>query len=287
MDGNIQKYRALITAVDTGSITKAAESLNYTQSGISRMIGDLESEWKVTLLERRHAGVRLTSDGMQLMPHIRSLCADAEELAAAVDELNGLRSGLIRIGMFSGAGNLLAPIIAGFRKENPGIDFQLMTGEYGSVEEWIAAGNVDCGLTRLPVEKDLETVFLQQDVFVAVLHLNHPMAGKQFYPVSAVEGESFLRQETGSGRDLTELFDRCGVNPESGILVGEESSIPAMVENGLGIAILPRLMAEHTSAKVALLPLDVPAYRSIGISLRSRKGSSLAVRRFLEYLQKI
>lgn len=287
MDGNIQKYKALLAAVDTGSITKAAESLNYTQSGISRMIGDLESEWRVTLLERRHAGVRLTSDGMQLIPHIRSICSDADKLLSAVDELNGLRNGLIRIGAFHGAGSLLAPVAAGFRKKYPGIDFQFMTGEYDEIEDWIATGNVDCGLTRLPVRKDLEAVFLMQDSFAAVLPENHPAAKNSFFPVASVEKEVFLMQQSGSLSDLSELFERCGVEPGTSFLADEEHSIPEMVENGLGMAILPGLTAEHTSAKVAVIPLDVPAYRNIGLALRNRKGSSLAMRRFLEYLQNL
>ena len=63
MDMNIQKYMAFIKTVERGSFTKAAEILNYSQSGISRMIGDLEKEWKVSLLERNRTGVKLTSDG--------------------------------------------------------------------------------------------------------------------------------------------------------------------------------------------------------------------------------
>ena len=63
MDMNIQKYLAFIKTVEYGSFTKAAEILHYSQSGISRMINDLEKEWKVVLLERSKAGVKLTSDG--------------------------------------------------------------------------------------------------------------------------------------------------------------------------------------------------------------------------------
>ena len=64
MDMNLQKYMALVKTVEYGSFTKAAEMLNYSQSGISRMINDLEKEWKVTLLERGRSGVRPSSDGM-------------------------------------------------------------------------------------------------------------------------------------------------------------------------------------------------------------------------------
>jgi DNA-binding transcriptional LysR family regulator len=64
MDMNIQKFMAFVRTVEYGSFTKAAEILNYSQSGISRMINDLEKEWGVSLLERGRSGVRLTSDGL-------------------------------------------------------------------------------------------------------------------------------------------------------------------------------------------------------------------------------
>lgn len=67
MDGSIQKYMAFVKTVECGSFTKAAEQLSYSQSGISRMINDLEKEWKVVLLERSKSGVKLTSSGMKLL----------------------------------------------------------------------------------------------------------------------------------------------------------------------------------------------------------------------------
>ena len=74
MDGSIQKYLAFVKTVECGSFTKAAELLSYSQSGISRMIGDLEREWKVTLLERSRSGVRLTSEGIRLLPYAKRVC---------------------------------------------------------------------------------------------------------------------------------------------------------------------------------------------------------------------
>ena len=76
MNLNIQKYMAFIKTVEYGSFTKAAEILNYSQSGISCMIHDLEKEWNVSLLERGRAGVRLTSDGMKLLPYAQSIYND-------------------------------------------------------------------------------------------------------------------------------------------------------------------------------------------------------------------
>ena len=86
MDTNLQKYLALIKTVEYGSFTKAAAILNYSQSGISRMINDLEQEWGVALLERSRSGVRLTSDGMKLLPYAQKVCQDYDKLQAQVDE---------------------------------------------------------------------------------------------------------------------------------------------------------------------------------------------------------
>ena len=88
MDMNIQKHLAFVRTAECGSFTKAAEMLNYTQSGISRMISDLENEWGVVLLERGKNGVKPTSDGMKLLPFARSVVREYENLTNEVNEIN-------------------------------------------------------------------------------------------------------------------------------------------------------------------------------------------------------
>jgi len=130
MDMNLQKYMSFVKTAECGSFTKAAELLNYSQSSISRMINDLEKEWKVALLERSVGGVKLTSDGMKLLPYAKSVVAEFEKLQMEVDELNGLQSGLIRIGTFSSvATHWLPNIIKEFQKAYPNIDYELLLGD--------------------------------------------------------------------------------------------------------------------------------------------------------------
>ncbi len=79
-----------------------------------------------------------------------------------VDELNGLQSGLIRIGTFSSvATHWLPNIIKEFQKAYPGIDYELLLGDYTEIEEWISEGRVDCGFLRLPTDSDFETIFFR------------------------------------------------------------------------------------------------------------------------------
>ena len=118
MATNFQKFMAFLTTIEYGSFTKAAEILHYSQSGISRMIQDLENEWHVTLLERGKSGVRLTSDGIRLLPYIKNICRDYQELQTEIDDLNGLQSGILRIGAFTSVSSFWLPnIISAFRKD--------------------------------------------------------------------------------------------------------------------------------------------------------------------------
>ena len=170
MDASIQKYQAFVRTVELGSFTKAAESLSYSQSGVSRMVADLEREWKVALLERGRAGVRLTSEGTRLLPCIRRVCEEHARLQAQVDELNGLQAGLIRIGTFSSvATHWLPNVIRAFQEDYPNIDYELLLGDYGEIEEWVLEGRVDCGFLRLPAHRGLETAFIERDELLAVL----------------------------------------------------------------------------------------------------------------------
>ena len=286
MDMNIQKYMAFVKTEEYGSFTKAAEILNYSQSGISRMIGDLERDWNVVLLERGKSGVKLTSDGMKLLPFAKNVCVEYEKLQMEVDELNGLQSGLIRIGTFSSvATHWLPNMIRRFQKDFPGIDYELLLGDYTEIEEWILSGRVDCGFLRLPARPELETHFLEQDRLLAILPENHSLARLEKIPVAALCNEPFLLLEKGAKAEVSEIFELCDLTPEIHFTTWDDYAIMSMVESGLGISILPELILKRVPYRIVAKELDVPAYRKICIALRSRKNASLAVRRFLDYLQ--
>ena len=192
----IQKYLVFIKAVEYGSFTKAADVLGYSQSGISRMINDLEREWKVSLLERGRSGVHLTSDGKELLPYAKNICSEHEKMMMQVDELHGLQSGLIRIGAFSSmATHWLPDIIKNFKEDYPHIDYELFLSDYSEIENWIFEGRVDCGFLRLPVRPEFETVFLEEDRLLVILPENHPLADCERFPAKALCDEPFMLPE--------------------------------------------------------------------------------------------
>lgn len=286
MDTNIQKYMAFVKTVEYGSFTKAAEVLNYSQSGISRMINDLEKEWSVSILERGRAGVRLTSDGLKLLPFAQNVCNEYQKLQVQVDELNGLKSGLIRIGTFSSvATHWLPNIIKEFQKDYPNIDYELLLGDYTEIESWISEGRVDCGFLRLPTHPEFETIFLEQDKLLVVLPEDHPMANCECFPVKALSDYPFMLLEKGAKAEISEIFEKSNIEPKVRFTTWDDYAIMSMVESGLGISILPELILQRIPYRIVIKELDIPAYRMIGLAMRDEKSASLAVKRFLDYLQ--
>ena len=285
MDVNIQKYLAFLKTVEYGSFTKAAEVLNYSQSGISRMIQDLEKEWKISLLERGKGGVRLTSDGYKILPYAKRVYEEYQHLQMQIDEINGLQSGLIRIGTFSSvATHWLPNMIKRFQEDYPNIDYELLLGDYTEIEEWIAEGRVDCGFLRLPTLPEFETIFLEEDKLMAVIPENHPLADLEKFPVKALCDEPFMLLEKGAKAEISAVFERNHLTPNVKFTTWDDYAVMSMVESGLGISILPALILKRVPYKIVAKELDVPAYRKIGFVLRSEKTASLAVKRFMEYL---
>ncbi len=286
MDMNILKYLAFIKTVEYGSFTRAAEILHYSQSGISRMINDLEKEWKITLLERNRSGVKLTSDGSRLLPYAKGLCNEYQKLQMQVDDLHGVQSGIIRIGTFSSvATHWLPNIVKAFQKDYPGVDYELLLGDYTEIEEWISEGRVDCGFLRLPTKPEFETISLAHDKLLAILPENHRLTSYEKVPIASLCDEPFMLLEKGAKAEISEVFERNNLTPRVHFTTWDDYAIMSMVESGLGISILPELILKRIPYRIVAKELDVPAYRDIALALRDKKTASLAVKRFLEYLQ--
>ena len=218
---SIRKYIAYLRTVETGSITQAANELGYTQSAVSKMISDLEQDWQVKLLTRNHSGIEISSDGMVLLPTIREIVKDYEDLNFAVSELHGVQSGTLRLGCFTSlAISLLPEILKDFHQTYPNIQIQLMTGEYYEISEWLCRGAIDCGFLAIPASNDFETTTILHDTMVAILPKDHPMADASVIttsiPRSPMTRRATSRSCPWSRRDLASAScTACSSSPDA------------------------------------------------------------------------
>ena len=284
MDGNIQKYLSFVKTVECGSFTRAAELLNYSQSGISRMIRDLEDEWNIILLERGKAGVRLTSDGMALLPYAKSLISEYEKLLGEINDLSGLQSGLVRIGALEPAARSVLPqVIAAFSRDYPGIGIDIMTGSDEETSVWLEQGMIDISVSKLPAPGDMESVFLTQDRLMAVFPAAYAPPRDAAVPPATLCDYPFIMPEKGMKQEITLIFENSGLSPRAKISASGDQTVLSLAEKGLGVTIMPGLSLRGVSYGVEVRELDLPAYIDFGVIFKNRKTASLAVRRLLDY----
>ncbi len=285
MDNNLSKYLAFVKTVEKGSFTKAAENLNYAQSSVSKMVGDLEKEWGLILLERGKNGIRLTSAGEEILPLARKLLKDYGELEEQVNRMNGVQTGMVRIGTFSSVAiHWLPNIFSRFQKDYPGIDYEILLGDYDEVEGWIEEGRVDCGFLRLPTNREFEIISLKKDEYKVVLPLEHPLAQKEKINIQNLDGQPFLLLEHGGKTDVTALLEKYKVHPQIRFTTWEDFAIMSMVEKGLGIGILPEMILNRIPYEIAIRSLETPYYREIGLAMKSQKRLTPATQKFIQYL---
>ena len=286
MVSNLQKYKAFLKAAEYGSFTKAAEVINYSQSAVSRMVQDLEAEWNVMLLERKKTGMILTSDGIRLLPHVKSICEAYEKLQIEVDDLNGLQSGIFRIGTFSSvATHWLPNIIEKFQKDYPNIDYELLLGDYDEIEKWVLEGRVDCGFTRIPTKESMEVISLGMDELKVIVKEDHPLAEYETISAEMLCEYPFLLMEKDNNKVVSEVFQKDRLKPHIKVTTWDDYAIMSMVEKGFGVSILPELILQRVPYHIVSKSLKSPVYREIGMIIRDYKTASLAVKCFMNYLK--
>lgn len=283
---NANRYEVFLKTAEIGNITKAAEAFGYTQSGVSHAISSLETECGFLLFVRGKFGVRLTEDGRRILPIIQEVVNSGEKLRQTIATINGLEIGTIRVGSFSSASvNWLPKIIKQFREEHPNIEFQLINGGYEEVNDWIAAGKIDCGFVTLTGEENFEAFPLIKDRLLAVLPKGHPFCQADYLPFAQMAEEAFILPGEGSNYDLGKMLKRSQVKPNVVFSASDDYATIAMVACGLGISVLPELILQGVTDEVCAVNLEEESYRTIGIAVRAKQTASPATQRFVDFVK--
>lgn len=278
-----RKFETFIKIVELGNITKAAVELGYSQSAISHVVSSLENELNIKLLIRDRQGVRLTNEGVELFPTIKKIVQEKKNLLNQISELQNLENGIIHVGAFiSTLLHFVPQLIKSFTAIYPKVQFMVSHGGYQEIEELICEGAIDCGFICLPASQNIETIPLFKDRLLAVFPEGTRPEEERF-PIKDIEHESLIMQKEMEYEVLDMLKD---YNLTADIKYSSdfEYSMLPMVENGLGMCILPELLLQDTPYKLSIKELDPPAFRTIGIAYHN-DFISPAARRFLDHVK--
>lgn len=277
------KCEAFLTAAELGSLTAAAESLGYTQSGVTRMIGALEAELGFPLLVRSKKGVSLTANGKAMLPLCRDLVRAAQSAEQLGADIRGTVRGVLTIGCYYSIAALMLPdILKSFRALYPGVRVRMQEGGNRDMSRWLTEHSVDLCFCAEPRIQDCDWIPLFRDEIVAWLPKDHPLASAPVFPVKRLEQEAFIHTQPGQDTDLDRLLEKLKLHPDTAFSTRDAFTTYNMVATGLGVSFNQRLISRKWNGEVAELPFDPPQYISLGLALPSLAEASPAARKFIE-----
>ena len=279
---SLKKYEAFVRTVELGSLTKAAQSLGSTQSRISHILNDLEEEYGFRLMLRSRSGIELTEAGQLLLPKMRAILQKEQELSECVGEIRSADAGTVRLGVFTSvAVHWLPGMIRAFQTAHPRAQLEMRSGDYHDVEQWLREGSVDLGFITLPGPAEVETIPLAEDPLVAILPKGHRLAALSQIPIEELGEDPFISLLQSSAHDIHRAMDNAGIRPNIKYTTKDDYAILAMVEQGLGISIVPQLLIRGRSQNLEVRPLIPGASRTIALAIP--QGEALpVVRAFAE-----
>lgn len=282
----ISKYIAMNKVVELGNLTRASEALGCTQSAMSHIISTLEDELGFRLLQRTRSGVTLTPDGELIMPYIRNIINDGERLSQMAASVRGLNAGTVRIATFTSVGvHWLPEMIKSFRVKYPNIDFVLKNGDYYDIERWLAESSADIGFVTAPSSGDLDITPLYEDRILVILPKDHPAARLPVFPLERLRTESVISLPENSSHDVRRALKGTGIRPNVRFYTRDDYAIIAMVEKGLGIAIMPELMVKGFEDRICAMELENHPSRTICMALQPGTDASPAASHFSEHVK--
>ena len=281
----MQRYIALQKIVELGSFTKAANLLGYTQPAMSQMISSLEKELSIKLLYRSRYGGHLTLEGEKLYPFIQRTVAQYQSMLEMVKEIRGLESGVIKIGTFSSvSAHWLPKLIKKFQIQYPNVQFVLHQGDYTTIPEWVRIGEVDFGFVNPDAVKGIRTRLIKEDKLMAVLPTGHPLCEQEYVTMQDLAKEPFVLLEEGAFSETLTAFHAEQIEPDIKLRVHDDYSILSMIEEGLGVSIIPELILCKSSHQVAVRPIQPVVKRKIGIITQDKNTIPIASKVFIKFL---
>ena len=284
----LSQLDAFITAAECGSFSRAAEVLNVAQPSLSNRIQSLEREVGQTLFERMGRGVKLTDAGIAFLPYAQRAI---RTLGDGLFVLEGTREGTmgrLTIGTAPAVGTYVLPrLLKAFHDNHNGVDVSVRTGHSEDILQMVLEDEVQVGFGRPISHPEVRTLTLYRDELVLVLSSNHRFAKRGVVNIPDLEGESLIvfDRESSYYTLILGLFRDMGLLPHQQMFLDSIEATKKMVEQNLGIALLPAVSVDReiklgTLHKVHL-DTPEPVHRDIAMMYRRNKPQSGPMESFL------
>ncbi|GEC07287.1 LysR family transcriptional regulator [Streptomyces spinoverrucosus] len=266
VEWDIRKLQILRTLRERGTVTATAEALRMTPSAVSQQLTNLSKQLGVPLLEAQGRRVRLTDAARLVLRHAEAVFEQLERADAELAAYVQGEAGEVRVGAFSTAvPALVVPAVRALREAHPALTVRVREAEAQEAYELLGAGEVDLALSlaaQAPSAADprFSSVPLLADPLDLALPRDHPLAAARRVRLADLAAEPWIFGGSGPWSDITRAAcEAAGFRPHQGHSAAGWTAILAMVEAGMGVALVPRMAAVRREGVVMReLAIDRP-----------------------------
>jgi DNA-binding transcriptional LysR family regulator len=263
----LRQLEYLVAVAEEASFTKAAARVHVAQPGVSAQIRRLEREVGQELLDRSGRTVRLTEVGAAVMPYARAALAAVAGARLAIDELSGLLRGHVAIGVVTLSSFAELPdLLADFHRDHPAVEITLSEANSTSLLQAVRNGELDLALVGLATTPPagISTQVIVDEPLVAAVSHSDPLAARDTLTLHGLQARPLITLPTGTGLRAC-LDDACttaGFRPHIAFEASDPVTLAQLASRGLGVAILPKSLADARSTTLHAINIIRPKLRA-------------------------
>jgi DNA-binding transcriptional LysR family regulator len=257
----LRHLRTIAAVARHGSLTKAGEELYLSQSAISQQIRRLELELGFEVFRRTSRSVELTAEGRVILSCAQRVIAEVDGLHSELEELTGLLRGKLRIGGVYPTGPYdVFGMLADFRAAHPEVAVHMVEDTQDDVLAALRADELDCAFTALDPDAlgdEFAATLLWEDEYVVALPVGHALCARPRVTFAELAAEDLIayRDNSALRRRLEGTMAARSLEPRNAFVCTEMSAVRALASKGLGIAVMPRSIAEQPGPPIELRPI--------------------------------
>jgi DNA-binding transcriptional LysR family regulator len=284
---DINQLEVLVTVARERSFSRAAEVLGRTQPAVSQAIRRLEEEIGERVFDRSSKDGTLTPAGEVLLEHASQIINLRTAAGRSIRELRDLQAGKVTISANEHTVFYLLPVIGEFRRQFPNVKVEVQRGVASRIPKEITAREVELGVVSFtPTEQSIKAIPVRTDSLIMIVEPGHRLASKGTVSISDLADETFIAHNAPSPyrEKVIEAFDRYRTRLNIAIELPSLEAIKRLVEQGVGVALVPRLTARDEIAGGRLKALNVKELkleRKLNIIYRRNTALSHAARAFI------
>ncbi len=283
----------LLSVVEEGSFTRAAEKLYVSQPALSQQIKQLEDELGTPVLDRAGRRVRLNAAGEIFVMHARRVFQELDEAKIALQELQELQRGSLRVGIVQTVNAyLIPPVVARFTEAYPLIQLEIEELAAGEIEQALREGLVQLGVSFIPpTEEGLEYEELFNEELVLVIGEKHAMANCVEIEVSKLNGFPLvlLPKSYCTRRLWEECSQKAGIQARVVVEMNTIGAILSTIRQTKAGTILPRLALQqpYSQGLIGVQLCNPTPRRTVGLLWRRNAYRCRASQVFSQFLNEV